>query len=180
MIANESSDIDKALERVKSPDNLVNKLIERRKTEVSIEHRKMTGENSQRFPPMIQKLAMETARVTTQENAAATFGMTQENISYLENANTPKARAARLDVERSTNGVHSLALDAMLESISLLKPKLQGVIKATDLSTIAANLGRVVEKTTPKIEQQNNIKVVLFQPVMKGEESYEELVVSST
>lgn len=159
MICNEEI----ALSRVNSEDNLINKL----------ERRRMTGDTRRHVPPMIQTLAVETARLTSQQEAADTFGMTQSNVSFLDRKGK---NINREQIEDNIGKVHNVALDAMLESINLIKPKLAGVTKAIDLSTIAANLGRVVEKTSPKEAASVNLKVVLFQPVMKEERDYEDII----
>src|SRR5579872_7498438 len=115
MILNDDSE---ALERLNHPDNLINKL-ERRKL---FENR--TG--PKQFGSMIQTLAVETAKLSSQEASASAFGMTQENISYLTN------KGKNIDheqIEKNIETVHSRALDTMLESIDLIKPKLKDVKK---------------------------------------------------
>lgn len=154
--------------RLESPDNLVNKL-ERREL-----HSNRNGAGH--IPPMIQTLALETGILTTQKAAAETFGMKQQTVSYYENGGGKNIDRDR--VKSDVAKVHEGALEAMLESINLLKPKLVDVRKATDLSVIASNLGRVIEKTTPKEAAQTNIKVVVFAPTIKHEDDYEEMVVS--
>lgn len=159
MIVNE----EVALERVNSEDNLINKL----------ERRKLSNGGKRNIPPMIQTLAVEVAALTTQQEAADTFGMSQRNVHYLEHEGK---KVDREQIKKNIDTVHNVALDAMLESINLIKPKLADVKKATDLSTIAANLGRVVEKTTPKEAVSQNLRIVVFAPVMRKESDYEEVV----
>lgn len=162
MIINE----EKALERLYSPDNLIN-------------IRKMTGGNkigSRDIDPLTQTLAVETGLLTTQREAAEAFGMSQQNVSYLTHHGK---QVDRTSIKTNLETAHSVALDVMLESLDLLKPKLSSVKKATDLSKIAADMGRAIEKITPKNENVANVKVVVFRPNSKDESDYEEITVTA-
>jgi hypothetical protein len=153
---------EEALERLLSPDNLINKL------EVRNLHSRNTQNN--KLNPMMATLAVETALLSTQQEAAEAFGVCQQDISHLTN----KGKSIDRDkVKDSVGRAHSAALDIMLESISLLGPKLKDVKKATDLSRIAADMGRAVEKTTPREVAGTNLKVVVFQPIIKQEKDYD-------
>jgi hypothetical protein len=50
--------------------------------------------------------------------------------------------------------------------------------KVIELSTIAANMSRVVEKTTPKTESVINNNIVFYSPQQIGKENYEAIDVS--
>lgn len=158
-------DEEQALERLNSPDNLVNQL----------EVRKLIGpgrpENRKNTPDMINTLAVAAACETSLRAAGKEFGLNHTGVNY-HKKNTDAGKAG-VDLARSQ------ALDLMLESITLLKPKLQDVKKATDLSKIATDMARVVEKTTPRETAQTNVKVVVFNPGTKDEDSYEEITVST-
>ncbi len=183
MIVNE----EEALARLNSPDNLSNKLLrkfiqededarekeEESQSNISIEKMYKNRIGPRQIPPLIQTLAVATGRLTTQQAAANAFGMSQENVNYLthegKNVNRDK-------VNSELKKVHDSALDAMMESINLIKPKLENVRKATDLSKIAADMGRVIEKTAPREAGNLGVKIVVFAPNMKVESDYEEVV----
>lgn len=153
--------------RLTSPDNLVNKLVQIRDL-----HSRDTAHKN--IPPLIQTLAVETAIVTSERAAAQEFGVAHQTVNYYKN----DGKAVDRDkVKDDISKVHNNALECMLESINLIRPKLATVKKVTDLSKVAADMSRVIEKTTPKELNQQNLKVVVFAPNMKVENDYEEMVV---
>lgn len=161
---------EEALERVNSPNNLTHKLHEIRQLHANRNGRK-------NIPPMIQALAVSTSIISgDQESSAKSFGMTQENISYLKNES--KNEETKDLIKHNVQTVHEKALDSMLDCLTLIKPKLENVKKATELSSIASNLARVVEKTTPKDNSvSTNVKVVVYAPRDKSETEYESMAV---
>jgi len=188
---------EEAFARLNSPNNLVNQLkvlhseieyeeleVEETKVEiippkssnVQIEDLHWGRTGPKNIPPMIQTLAVELAAVGTQKDAAEFAGVSQQTVSSYASgkAGNPDLTKARSRI----NDLHTTALDAMIDSIELLKPKLKDVKKATDLSVIASNLGKVVSKTTPKESATTNVRVVVFAPAQKDEDYYEEMVVS--
>lgn len=170
-----TDDSTEALARIDSPDNLVNKL---RLQGSNVEIRDRFARNTQKknLPPMIQTLAVASGIVDGQATAGKTFGVSQPDISYL----TREGKGVNRDqVKQTVSDVHQQALDGMLTAIGLLGPKLHDVKKATDLSRVAADLSRVVNNTSPKEGPTTNVKVVVFSPVIRGEEQYEEIVVPS-
>lgn len=162
-------DEEKVLERLNSPDNLVNKL------EVRPMYTNRNGRGN--LTPMVQTLAVTLGELDTQKAAGEVFGITQQSVSYLKNDGKNVDRSF---VKSKVADVHEKALDAMIDSIELLKPKLKDVKKAVELSAIASNLGRVIEKTSPKeANNQTNVKVVVYAPTQKSEEQYEEVITVS-
>lgn len=155
--------------RLNSPNNLVNKMIK-------IDKLHGGDRGPRNIPPMVQTLAVAIAKIDSQESAAQLTGMTQENVSYLAN----KGKRVDQDLVKNTVAtVHNQALDAMLDCIGLIKPKLGDVKKATELSKIAADMSKVVNNTTPKEAAQANVQVHVYAPRMRDEREYEELTVST-
>lgn len=183
MFVNESE----AIERLNSKDNLVNKLksssvseveseviVEEEIQESNIEIRDLhPGRTGSKLNPMMRTLLVETAILGgSQTRAAQAFGVTQPNVSAL----ISKGKDIDRDrVKDSVSSAHSKALDVMLSSIELIQNKLPDVKKATDLSKIAADMGRVIEKTTPKESATTNVRVVVMAPMMREERDYEEI-----
>lgn len=173
---------EKAIARLESPDNLINKLskdkteIEKNKN-IQIEELYKNRMGPKGIPPMIQTLAIETATVTNERAAAQEWGIAHQTVNYYKNGG---GKADREHVKETIGKAHSNALDVMLGSIGLLKEKIDNkqVHKATDLSKIAADMGRVIEKTTPKEHGAANVKILVFAPNMKAEDDYEEMVVN--
>lgn len=162
-------DESEALARVSSPNNLTNKLVEVRKL-----HSNRTGRKE--IPPMVTALAVATSVVSTQKSAGETFGMTQGNVSYTKNHG--KNEETQELIKKNVDTVHEKALDGMMKCLDFLNPKLENVKKATELASIASNLARVVEKTSPKdITNSTNVKVVVYAPRERTEDEYESIAV---
>lgn len=163
MIVNE----EEALERVNSKENLTYKLRQL--------HAGRTGPKN--IPPMIKALAVSISKVDTQENAGEAFGLSQQAISQYANGKHKDTEAKDL-IKKSIASVHEKALDGMLSCLDFIKPKLENVKKATELSSIASNLARVVEKTSPKeANVTTNVQIVVHQPRSHSEEEYESIAV---
>lgn len=163
MIVNE----EEALLRLTSKENLTYKL--------RALHTNRTG--SKGIPPMVTALAITTATLSgDQESAAKSFGMTQENLSQMKN-HSPNVELQSL-IKKNIDSVHEKALDGMLACLDSMKDKIPNVKKATELSTIASNLARVVEKTSPKENNHHtNVQIIVHQPRTHGEDEYESISV---
>lgn len=146
--------------RLESSDNLCNKLIEIRKLHTHVTH------------TPIEKAIAGIAHLNGEpcRDVEEWSGIGKTTVNDVKNGDLLK---------HTVQTAHERALDTMLASMDLIKPKLENVKKATDLSKIAADMARVVEKTSPKEANQTNIKVVVFSPTIKVEGQYEEMVVNS-
>lgn len=76
-------------------------------------------------------------------------------------------------VESAINEVKDLALQRLMTSLGLLTDDKLSGCSAKDLSVIASNMGRVVEKVSPKVEQPDNINFVIYAPELKQERAFE-------
>lgn len=76
-------------------------------------------------------------------------------------------------VERMINSVKDRALDRLMASLGLLNDDKLSGCSAKDLSVIASNMGRVVEKIQPKEIQADNINFIIYAPELKQERAYE-------
>lgn len=179
MIVNE----EEALSRVNSPDNLINQLNSIKngvvidKPKAVVVERLPQSDGPRNIPPMVQQLIAVSASKTTQKQAAEAFGVTQSMAGEYENGNT---KATRNLVKEKINTAHENALDAMVSCITHIKHKLEDPdikIKATDLSKIAADMGRVIEKTSPKEAARTNVLVQVYAPRIKSESEFEEVAV---
>lgn len=107
----------------------------------------------------------------SQTNLASEFNITQANVSSIERGRTKGIDEVK--VEETTNRARDLALERLMQSLGLLtEDKLSGC-SAKDLSVIASNMGRVVEKINPKTVQADNINFIIYAPELKQERAYE-------
>jgi|ERR1039458_6118796 hypothetical protein len=97
------------------------------------------------------------------------------NLQLLTVHNIASGKTKGIDEERVkqvTNAVRDLALERLMASLGLLTDdKLTGC-SAKDLSTIASNMGRVVEKIQDKAEQPDNINFIIYSPELKQERAF--------
>lgn len=128
------------------------------------------------FDPMTNEIAGTLAHFDTQKNVARAFGMTQANVGLLENGRERKRDPELNDrIERNLGIVRDKALDRLLSSIDLITEDKLESIGAKDLSTVASNLSRVVEKTLPKREESRvNSQLIVYAPTIlnSGEDKY--------
>lgn len=78
-------------------------------------------------------------------------------------------------VAETIGQVRDKALDRLMHSLGLLdNDKLSGC-NAKDLSIIASNMGRVIEKTQPKEQQANSVNVIIYAPELKKETAFDSI-----
>jgi hypothetical protein len=106
----------------------------------------------------------------TQASVARLFGVTPVEVNKIHNQ-----KIQGIDEERVTaitNEVRDRALDRLMASLGLLTDDKISGCSAKDLSVIASNMGRVVEKITPKIEAPDNINFIIYSPELKQERAF--------
>lgn len=111
----------------------------------------------------------------SQPSLAQEFNITQANVSSIERGKTKGVDEAR--VEETINFVKDRALDRLMASLGLLTDDKLSGCSAKDLSLIASNMGRVVEKIQTKEHTPDNINFIIYAPELKQEKSYETVVI---
>lgn len=99
------------------------------------------------------------------------FNTSQAEVSFLKNGKVKSINENK--VEEVISSVRDKALDRLMASLGLLNDDKLSGCSAKDLSVIASNMGRVVEKTMPKSDQSNNINLIIFSPELRKEASFE-------
>jgi len=171
MLLNEAT----AQERLNSPRNLANRFsinpTPSNVTEIAI---RKNG-HGPTVPPFIKTTAAILSRsgqASTTEVAEA-FGFGQREARHIDLGN----RATGIDegkVESALAPIRNLALEKLVGSLMGMKQEKMDTLGVKDLSTVAANMSRVVEKLTPKTEAQgNNININIFTPESRKETAYE-------
>jgi len=174
MIYNE----EKALERVNSEDNLINKL--QRIKSGNLEVRKLPrSEGPKQIPPMVQELIGVAAALSSGAEASRVFGaVTPQMANLYKNGETNSTRGR---VAEHIETIHTKAIDAMLASIDKVTELVPNVRKATDASIIASNMAKVIEKTTAKQEDtKNRVVIVAYAPNMKLESDFDTIEVHAS
>lgn len=105
-----------------------------------------------------------------QEKLAQEFGTAQSHISSIKNGKVKSVDEQAVDLV--IGEVRDKALDRLMSSLGLLTDDKLSGCSAKDLSAIAANMGRVVEKTNPKSDSPDKINLIIYSPELKNEKSF--------
>lgn len=168
---------DEIKERLESPNNLLNKLVEIRKMPV--------GRRGGVIPPMVRELvgSISNESEESQTEVAEAFGLTQPSISKSSRGlinnklDTTLQASVSKSKEKKLETAHDLALDAMVESLTAItSEKLQAVDKPERLARIAESMSRISSNIKGNNDNSSKVavQVVLFQPNrIKTEDDYE-------
>ena len=102
------------------------------------------------------------------------------NLALLTVNNIHSGKTKGIDEERVkeiTNHARDLALERLMASLGLLSDDKLSGCSAKDLSIIASNMGRVVEKIQEKAETPDNINFIIYSPELKQERSFDTIEV---
>ena len=120
--------------------------------------------------PIPIKIAAGAIAVQSSVKAAAeTFGIGE---SVVKEAKNSKNLEVREGVNDALERVRSLALDKLVSSMCLITDDKLNEASARELSAVAANMSRVVERTGPR-ESGANVQLVIYAPQQRKEESYQ-------
>jgi hypothetical protein len=105
-----------------------------------------------------------------QKDVAKEFSTTQPHVSNIKNGKHEQDLDA---VEQVLGKVRDVALEKLMASMGLLDSDKLSACSARDLSGIAANMSKVVEKTLPKQQNQvAQVNLVIYAPAQKEESSF--------
>lgn len=184
-------DEKKAHERLNSPDNLANRFscrlrgydgneggatsqetpVPSRIHEVTL---KRAGKDRPNLPEFCRTIIAVEARSGRNQSAiAAEFNTTQGNVSNIKRASPPSGKLDEKAAERALGEIRDRALERLMASLGLMSDEKLSKCDAKDLSTIAANMGKVVEKTFPKQDSNDaRININLFVPELRNEKQF--------
>jgi len=172
MLLNEAT----AQERLNSPRNLANRFAinptPSKVTEIEI-GRAGRREGKIAIPVFLRTSAAILARSgEDQKDVAAAFGISRPVVGMIERGQI--AGVDEKQVAKAIEPIRNLALEKLAGSLMGMKQEKMDTLGVKDLSTVAANMSRVVEKLTPKTEAQgNNININIFTPEPRKETAYE-------
>ena len=152
--------------RLASSKNVVNKL-----DHTIVADKPKNGNGKVRGPavPVSVKItAGALARQTNVKDVSAELGISPGVVRDSMNSTNPVVRQG---VDTALDRVRELAIDKLMESLRLITPEKMDKTSAKELSTIAANMSRVVEKTSPR-EQNANVQLIVYAPQQREEKQY--------
>jgi hypothetical protein len=162
-----------AQERIKSGRNLANADFLRKVAPVTVIEKeiKIPGRDRAAIPVEERtEIAIRARLGEPQVDIAREKNISQFAVHSIEKGKTKGIDEER--VEKTINEVKDRALDRLMTSLGLLSDDKLSGCSAKDLSVIASNMGRVVEKITPKEVQPDNINFIIYSPELKHEKAY--------
>ena len=163
-------------DRLASKDNLVNRLAVLR---IDPGGRRPGNTN---IPPLVKELIVSIDTEETDKEVAESFGISQVSVSAMKRGLTGGGNNASFDPKLAEAGkknkkidtAHDAALDCLVDSLNLLKPKLKEVVKPKDLSKIVSDMSKTVSnlKKNDEDAEKGRIQVVVFAPTQKTETHY--------
>lgn len=163
---------EQAKERLENPENLANRF--------NIEERiiKLPGKKLGSKNLSIEErtdIAIETRLGEKTEIVAQNHEVREITAAKIKSGARDSGEIDEKRVTETISQVRDKALDRLMHSLGLLdNDKLSGC-NAKDLSIIAANMGRVVEKTAPKEQQGAQVNVIIYSPELRKEASFEKI-----
>lgn len=121
------------------------------------------------------EIAIETRLGKNQAEVAAERGLAVPTVQKIESGKTQGIDEE--NVAEVITSVRDRALDRLMHSLGLLSDDKLSGCSAKDLSVIASNMGRVVEKITPKETAPDHISFIIYSPELKKESAFKTLEV---
>jgi len=109
-----------------------------------------------------------------QSKLAQEFNITQGNVSHIETGRTQGVDDSK--VNQALEVARDKAVDKLMAALGLITEDKLSSSSARELSVIAANMSRVVEKTLPK-DSGGNINLVIYSPELRTERGFRKVEV---
>lgn len=166
-----------AEERLASGKNLANAEFLKSQS-VSVTEKKLILPGKNRINLKIEERNEIAARARTGESASSIArekGITVATVTNIANGKTKGVDEEK--IEKIIGEARDRALDRLMASLGLITDDKLSGCSAKDLSVIASNMGRVVEKIRDKVEQPDNINFIIYAPELKQERAYDSVEV---
>jgi transposase len=143
-------------------------------------------EGTKETPEVIRKLVADAAMDgAPAKDIAETYGVSESSVAAYKNGVTSttqynKGNGGSLTdfVDGKRDKIKTRAQNKLLLALKHITDEKLSEAKVSDLSTIAANMSRVVEKTMPKEQSVVNNNIVFYSPKQISKENFEAIDVS--
>ena len=110
-----------------------------------------------------------------QTSLAEEFGVSQSAIGEIEQGRT---KVNEVEVTKRLDQVQDVAMEKLLQSLGYITPDKMDKCKATDLSSIAANMSKVVSNVSRKDSQTGPVvNVNVYAPELRNERTFKTIEV---
>jgi Holliday junction resolvasome RuvABC endonuclease subunit len=150
--------------RLNSSKNLINSLPPARPSAVRIEHQPM-HKNTPTAPAELKAVAATLVALGEKSvDVQSALGLSAKQVYSAKNSEA---------VKNTVDRVRELALDKMLIAMDLMSEEKFANANLKDLSSVAANLSRVVEKTSPRENAGTHVQFIIHSPQAKNLSQYQ-------
>lgn len=149
--------------RLKSENNLTNKLRVRNENDLKRVNRPRLPNTAIRA--VVGSLAEQGV---PPKDISQAFGVSKNQIKSAEITKVPDVASAR---EKTVEKVREMALDRMLVSLGLMDNTKLENCTAKDLSAVASNLSRVIDRTSQR-DAGDRLQLIIYAPQQKEEKDY--------
>ena len=126
-------------------------------------------------PEQKDEIAFRARAGETQVSLAAEFGVSQSAIGEIEQGRTKVNEA---EVSKRLDQVQDVAMNKLLESLGYMTTEKLDKCKAIDLSSIAANMSKVVSNVRTKTDQTGPVvNVNVYAPELRNERTFKTIEV---
>ena len=137
------------------------------------------GDNDNVSPALREVIAEDALSGIPAKEISKAYGVSASSISAYKNGATstatyhkPQERLASA-VDKTRDKIHRRASSKLLRALTEITDDKLKDSKATDLSTIAANMSRVIEKTSPKESNAIQNNIIFVSPTQIHRDNYE-------
>jgi hypothetical protein len=162
-----------AEERLKSENNLANRFSSSNQKSVTIKEIPIPklGREGTLNRDTRNEIAIRSKLGEKGSDLAQEFNVTNSAVSNLKN---DKVKGVdEILISETMTKVRDKALDRLMMSMGLITDDKLSGCSAKDLSVIASNMGRVVEKTLPKAESHDHVSLIIYTPELKRENQFQ-------
>jgi predicted transcriptional regulator len=147
-----------------------------------VETRMMHGRNpgDTNIPSALrQVIAEEATNGASVEELTKAFGVSASSVSAYKNGATSttsyhqKNEKLESVIDRTRDKIHRRASSKLLKALTEITDEKLKDARATDLSSIAANMSRVIEKTSPKEDSKIQNNIIFVSPTQIHADNYE-------
>jgi hypothetical protein len=165
-----------------SPKTEIEKEEEENENQVEVVAHRFNGRTpgAKNTPDILFPIIGAAARISGTVETAKAFGISPNSVSAIKNYGrksyeTPVVPGMKDKINELSEQAQEKAIDRMVRAISCITDSKLENAKISDLSSVAANMARVVEKTTPKTGENTGLRIVILAPSMRTSDSYEVL-----
>lgn len=168
-------------DRLNSTDNLALKMGKGNRVNHKDAGRK---EGDVNIHPVVRSVIAAAARIDTAKNVADNFDVSPAQVHNLKHGKTTGTGEVKdeilLGADKELEGVRAKAVKILVDSLSFVTEDKLKDLKATSLTNVAKDMATVIEKTSPKVDENRKPSVIIITAQRREIKDYQVIEVEST